>query len=925
MTSRHAPHGKASIDKKKAKMPKYVYMFSEGDKDQKDLLGGKGANLAEMTRLGLPVPPGFTITTDACRAYLHDGVVPPELAVQVTTALRRVEEDLGRQLGDAEDPLLVSVRSGAKFSMPGMMETVLNIGLNDKSVEGLAKASGDERFAWDSYRRLIQMFGKTVLDIEGEHFSSALDAKKLEKGVKLDYELDVDALKELVDQYKQIVKEHAGIDFPQDPRTQLDMASEAVFRSWNTERAHIYRRREKIPHDLGTAVNVCTMVFGNMGETSGTGVCFTRDPSTGHSGVYGDYLVNAQGEDVVAGIRNTLALADLKNIDPESYRELRAAMRKLETHYRDLCDIEFTIERGKLWLLQTRVGKRTAAAAFRVASQLVDEKLITLDEALTRVTGEQLTKLMFPQFATDVERQLLTKAMPASPGAAVGGIVFDNDEAVSRAAEGQKVILVRRETNPDDLPGMVAADGVLTARGGKTSHAAVVARGMGKTCVCGAEELEVDAEARTLTVNRDGKQIVLHSGDVIAVDGTTGEVFLGEVPVVDSPVMTYLRRGLDEALYRAEDADTRELVASVHRLMRHADERRRLHVRANADNPDDARHAIHRGAEGIGLCRTEHMFLGERKQFVQDLILAQTDEEREQALAALLPLQKGDFVKMLETMDGKSMTVRLIDPPLHEFLPDLTELSVKVALDRERGTLDPADEKLLAVVRKNHEANPMLGLRGVRLLLTLPGLIELQVRAIAEAAVERLRAGGSPQPEIMIPLVGSVRELQIARERAEKVLDEVSEQSGYELDFPIGCMIELPRAAISADTIAEEADFFSFGTNDLTQTVWGFSRDDVEGVFFPQYIEAGIFGVSPFESIDVHGVGTLVSEGVRRARSTKPNIKLGVCGEHGGDPQSIHFFHNVGVDYVSCSPFRVPVARLEAGRAAVEDHVDMTA
>ena len=925
MTSRHAPHGKASIDKKKAKMPKYVYMFSEGDKDQKDLLGGKGANLAEMTRLGLPVPPGFTITTDACRAYLHDGVVPPELAVQVTTALRRVEEDLGRQLGDAEDPLLVSVRSGAKFSMPGMMETVLNIGLNDKSVEGLAKASGDERFAWDSYRRLIQMFGKTVLDIEGEHFSSALDAKKLEKGVKLDYELDVDALKELVDQYKQIVKEHAGIDFPQDPRTQLDMASEAVFRSWNTERAHIYRRREKIPHDLGTAVNVCTMVFGNMGETSGTGVCFTRDPSTGHSGVYGDYLVNAQGEDVVAGIRNTLSLADLKNIDPESYRELRAAMRKLETHYRDLCDIEFTIERGKLWLLQTRVGKRTAAAAFRVASQLVDEKLITLDEALTRVTGEQLTKLMFPQFATDVERQLLTKAMPASPGAAVGGIVFDNDEAVSRAAEGQKVILVRRETNPDDLPGMVAADGVLTARGGKTSHAAVVARGMGKTCVCGAEELEVDAEARTLTVNRDGKQIVLHSGDVIAVDGTTGEVFLGEVPVVDSPVMTYLRRGLDEALYRAEDADTRELVASVHRLMRHADERRRLRVRANADNPDDARHAIHRGAEGIGLCRTEHMFLGERKQFVQDLILAQTDEEREQALAALLPLQKGDFVKMLETMDGKSMTVRLIDPPLHEFLPDLTELSVKVALDRERGTLDPADEKLLAVVRKNHEANPMLGLRGVRLLLTLPGLIELQVRAIAEAAVERLRAGGSPQPEIMIPLVGSVRELQIARERAEKVLAEVSAQSGYELDFPIGCMIELPRAAISADTIAEEADFFSFGTNDLTQTVWGFSRDDVEGVFFPQYIEAGIFGVSPFESIDVHGVGTLVSEGVRRARSTKPNIKLGVCGEHGGDPQSIHFFHNVGVDYVSCSPFRVPVARLEAGRAAVEDHVDMTA
>ena len=927
MTSRHAPHGKASIDKKKAKMPKYVYMFSEGDKDQKDLLGGKGANLAEMTRLGLPVPPGFTITTDACRAYLHDGVVPPELAVQVTTALRRVEEDLGRQLGDAEDPLLVSVRSGAKFSMPGMMETVLNIGLNDKSVEGLAKASGDERFAWDSYRRLIQMFGKTVLDIEGEHFSSALDAKKLEKGVKLDYELDVDALKELVDQYKQIVKEHAGIDFPQDPRTQLDMASEAVFRSWNTERAHIYRRREKIPHDLGTAVNVCTMVFGNMGETSGTGVCFTRDPSTGHSGVYGDYLVNAQGEDVVAGIRNTLSLADLKNIDPESYRELRAAMRKLETHYRDLCDIEFTIERGKLWLLQTRVGKRTAAAAFRVASQLVDEKLITLDEALTRVTGEQLTKLMFPQFATDVERQLLTKAMPASPGAAVGGIVFDNDEAVSRAAEGQKVILVRRETNPDDLPGMVAADGVLTARGGKTSHAAVVARGMGKTCVCGAEELEVDAEARTLTVNRDGKQIVLHSGDVIAVDGTTGEVFLGEVPVVDSPVMTYLRRGLDEALYRAEDADTRELVASVHRLMRHADERRRLHVRANADNPDDARHAIHRGAEGIGLCRTEHMFLGSRRPLVERVILSEEGSaERQEAFDALEKLQKEDFLAMLEVMDGKSMTVRLIDPPLHEFLPQLTELEVKVALAKAAGTVDPADEEMLVTVRRFHEQNPMLGLRGVRLGIYLPGLFALQMRALCEAAAELVARGKDPRPEIMVPLVGSVRELQLIREEGEGIIAAVAAEKGVDLSgVTIGAMIELPRAAMTAEDLAEEADFFSFGTNDLTQTVWGFSRDDVEGVFFPQYIEAGIFGVSPFESIDVHGVGTLVSEGVRRARSTKPNIKLGVCGEHGGDPQSIHFFHNVGVDYVSCSPFRVPVARLEAGRAAVEDHVDMTA
>ena len=896
-------------------MPTYVYRFSEGTKDQKDLLGGKGANLAEMTRLGLPVPPGFTITTDACRAYLADGAVPDELAVQVTTALRGVEEELGRELGAAKDPLLVSVRSGAKFSMPGMMETVLNIWLNDDSVVGLGEVSGDERFAWDSYRRLIQMFGKTVLDIDGDHFSRVLDAKKAERGVGLDYELSVDALRELVEEYKRIVVERAGIDFPQDPRVQLDMATEAVFRSWNTERAHIYRRREKIPHDLGTAVNVCTMVFGNMGETSGTGVCFTRDPSTGRTGVYGDYLVNAQGEDVVAGIRNTLSLADLERLDKTSYDELRAAMRKLETHYRDLCDIEFTIERGKLWLLQTRVGKRTAAAAFRVATQLVDEKLITADEALTRVTGEQLTQLMFPQFADVGDRDLLTRAMPASPGAAVGHIVFDNSEAIARSQAGEPVILVRRETNPDDLPGMVAATGVLTSRGGKTSHAAVVARGMGKTCVCGADALEVDAEARTVRVA--GREEVLTSESIIAIDGQTGEVFLGEVPVVDSPVMTYLRRGLETALDYAGDVDTRELVTSVDRLMRHADEVGRLRVRANADTPDDARHALHRGARGVGLCRTEHMFLGERKKFVQNLILAADDAEREDALAALLPLQKGDFVQMLATMDGRPMTVRLIDPPLHEFLPDLTELSVKVALDRERGVLDSADETLLTIVRKSHEANPMLGLRGVRLLLIMPGLIELQVRAIAEAAVERLAAGGDPHPEIMVPLIGSVREMQIARERVEAVLREVSADSGYALDFPIGCMIELPRAALTADHIAEEADFFSFGTNDLTQTTWGFSRDGVESSFVGRYIEGGIFGTSPFESIDADGVGGMVRLGIEGGRSTRPGMTMGVCGEHGGDPESIDFFHRAGLDYVSCSPFRVPVARLEAGRAAV--------
>ncbi|MFC2758403.1 putative PEP-binding protein, partial [Propionibacterium acidifaciens] len=549
-----------------------------------------------------------------------------------------------------------------------------------------------------------------------------------------------------------------------------------------------------------------------------------------------------------------------------------------------------------------------------------DEKLITTNEALTRVTGEQLNQLMFPQFASTTDRDLLTRAMPASPGAAVGYIAFDNDEAIERSEAGESVILVRRETNPDDLPGMVAATGVLTARGGKTSHAAVVARGMGKTCVCGADALDIDAEARTVRVA--GREEVLTSASTIAIDGQSGEVFLGEVPVVDSPVMTYLRRGLETALDSAGDVDTRELVTSVDRLMRHADAVRRLEVRANADTPADARHAIHRGAQGVGLCRTEHMFLGERKQLVQNLILASSDAEREAALAALLPLQKGDFIQMFETMNGKPMTVRLIDPPLHEFLPDLTELSIKVAVDRERGELDPADEELLAVVRKSHEANPMLGLRGVRLLLTMPGLIELQVRAIAEAAVERLKAGGDPHPEIMIPLIGSVRELQLARERVEHVLQEVSQASGYALDFPVGCMIELPRAAVTAAHVAEEADFFSFGTNDLTQTTWGFSRDDVEGSFVGRYIDDGIFGVSPFETVDVDGVGGMVRLGVEGGRSTKPTMKMGVCGEHGGDPESIGFFHRVGLDYVSCSPFRVPVARLEAGRAAVKDKAE---
>ena len=905
-------------------MTKYVYSFTEGNRDMKDLLGGKGANLAEMTTLGLPVPPGFTITTEACRAYLAAGEAPETLDVEVTAHLREVEQAMGRRLGDPSDPLLVSVRSGAKFSMPGMMETVLNIGLNDESVEGLAAQSGNDRFAWDSYRRLIQMFGKTVQDIDGDRFADILHKLQADKGYKGDLDMTTADLKHLVEEFKKVVEEETGEAFPQDPRRQMDLAIEAVFRSWNTERARLYRRRERIPNDLGTAVNVCTMVFGNMGETSGTGVCFTRDPSTGHSGVYGDYLVNAQGEDVVAGIRNTLSLADLERLDKKSYDELRSVMVKLETHYRDLCDIEFTIQQGKLWMLQTRVGKRTAAAAFRVATQLVDERLITTDEAVTRVTGDQLTALLFPQFDKAAEKTVVTKGMPASPGAAVGEIVLDNDQAASRVAAGASVILVRRETNPDDLAGMMAASGVLTARGGKTSHAAVVARGMGRCCVVGAEDLVVDEAAGTIHVRSE--DLVLKAGDVIAIDGTTGEVFKGDVPVVDSPVMTYISKGLEAALDASPDADTQDLVRSVDRILTRADKRRRLEVRANADNPEDAERARSFGAQGIGLCRTEHMFLGDRRKLIEAVILAETAEERQEAFDALMPLQKSDFIGIFRAMDGLPVTVRLIDPPLHEFLPDLTELSVRLALKAERGEEVTGHERLLLeAVKANHEQNPMLGLRGVRLGLKIKGLFALQIRAIAEAAVECRKRGLDPRPEIMVPLIGSDRELQIVRDEALAIIADVSRESGMELDLPIGNMIELPRAAIRAEQIAEESDFFSFGTNDLTQTAWGFSRDDVEVSFFNEYFTYGIFGISPFETLDIQGVGELVATGVRRGRRGNPNLHCGICGEHGGDPASIHFFDGIGLDYVSCSPFRVPVARLEAGRAAIADRAEATA
>jgi pyruvate,orthophosphate dikinase len=889
-----------------------VYDFADGNRDQTDLLGGKGANLAEMTNLGLPVPPGFTITTEACRYYLASGEEPQTLRVQVTMALRRLENKLGRRLGDVQDPLLVAVRSGAKFSMPGMMDTVLNVGLNDYSVKGLAEAAQDERFAWDSYRRLIQMFGKTVLGIPGELFDAELEAVKSRVGVSTDVELPAAELRRLVDRFRDIVAEHTGRDFPQDPREQLDMATRAVFDSWNTERARLYRRRERIPQDLGTAVNVCAMVFGNLGETSGTGVCFTRDPSTGQPGVYGDYLVNAQGEDVVAGIRNTLTLEDFAGLDPASHAELTRIMHRLETHYRDLCDIEFTVERGKLWMLQTRVGKRTAAAAFRIATQLVDERVITQDEALTRVTGHQLAQLMFPQFDTGAERTLLTKGMAASPGAAVGKVVFDSATAVECAGRGERVLLCRRETNPDDLGGMVAAAGVLTSRGGKTSHAAVVARGMGRTCVCGAEEIDVDAEARTLRVG----DTTVAEGEVLSIDGSTGEVFLGALPVVPSPVVTYLEKGLDAAL-DAANPEAAELVGAVDRLLRHADRARTLAVRANADTAEDAAKARKLGAEGIGLCRTEHMFLGDRRVLIERLILAESGATREAALAALLPLQRDDFEALLVEMDGLPTTIRLLDPPLHEFLPDRTELSVKVALARAAGEADPEDERLLAAVERLHEANPMLGLRGVRLGLTVPGLFGMQVRAVAEAAAARIQQGGHPLVEIMVPLVGSVMELHLISDEIGGILTEVAESAGVELAIPIGTMIELPRAALTARRIAEVAEFFSFGTNDLTQTTWGFSRDDVESSIFAAYLDKGVFTVSPFESLDRDGVGTLVRMAVEAGRAVRPDLKLGICGEHGGDPESVHFFHGAGLDYVSCSPFRVPVARLEAGRAAL--------
>ncbi len=868
---------------------KYVYAFSEGSKEQKFLLGGKGANLAEMTKIGLAVPSGFTITTEACNAYSNSGnKLPDGLLKEATSELRALEKSMGKKLGDSSDPLLVSVRSGAPFSMPGMMDTVLNLGLNDVSVAGLAKQTGNERFALDSYRRFIQMFAKIVLDVDGDLFEHAIEQLRTAKSVATDPELDSDALKELVATFKTIVAANAGMEFPQDPEEQLRLAIEAVFQSWNGERAKIYRRMEKIPDDLGTAVNVQSMVFGNKGEDSGTGVVFTRDPATGENVPYGDFLANAQGEDVVAGIRTTEPLAAMAGVFPECHEQLLGVLETLEQHYRDMCDIEFTIEQGKLFILQTRVGKRSALAALRIAREMEAEGMIDRREAVLRIDPAQLDQLLHPQFAPDSNYSVLTVGLNASPGAATGQVYFTADEAESRHEAGETVILVRPETSPDDLHGMIAAEGILTSRGGLVSHAAVVARGMGTPAVCGASALQIDLEEKTFRVG----ETVIKEGEVISISGTTGEVVVGSVAVT-----------------------TPEPGEHFETILGWADEFRTLGVRANADLGHDAEVAIRFGAEGIGLCRTEHMFLGTRLHLIQRFILAESEADEVETLKELGDLQRKDFVEIFAAMDGLPVTVRLLDPPLHEFLPDIEELAVRDA----RGELDAADHKLYRAARSHHEENPMLGTRGVRLGVLKPNLYRTQVRAIFEAMFERTLAGGNPRVEIMIPLSVSKAELGFAVDQVREVAEEfaVETQGVGDLHYLVGTMIETPRAALVAGELAHQAEFFSFGTNDLTQMTFGFSRDDVEGSFMARYLELKLLDANPFETLDVGGVGQLVRLAVEKGRETRPDIKLGICGEHGGDPASVDFCHSVGLDYVSCSPFRVPLARLAAAHAAL--------
>ncbi|NPV52064.1 MAG: pyruvate, phosphate dikinase [Firmicutes bacterium] len=876
---------------------KYVYFFgngkAEGTAGMKNLLGGKGANLAEMTNLGVPVPPGYTITTEVCTIfYENNSQYPPELAEQVEENLKKLEDAMGAKFGDPENPLLVSVRSGARVSMPGMMDTILNLGLNDETVKGLIKRTGNERFAYDAYRRFVQMFGNVVLGVSHDDFEEILDEKKKELGVKLDTELDAAALKDIVGKFKAMIKEKKGIDFPEDPRKQLDMARDAVFGSWNNPRAITYRKIHNIPGNWGTAVNVQAMVFGNMGDDSGTGVAFTRDPATGERKYYGEYLKNAQGEDVVAGIRTPKPIAELEKEMPEIYKQLADIFERLEKHYRDMQDVEFTIQQGRLFMLQTRNGKRTAPAAVKIAVDMVKEGLITKEEALLRVEPAQLDQLLHKRIDPSAKVQVIASGVAASPGAAVGSVVFTADEAAELGGQGKRIILVRKETSPDDIHGMAASQGILTTRGGKTSHAAVVARGMGIPCVSGCEAITVIEAEKKFIVG----DVTVKEGDTITLDGSQGKVILGAAPLIDPTI--------------GGDFKT---------LMEWADEVRSLEVRANGDTPTDARTARGFGAQGIGLCRTEHMFFAaERVPIVQEMILAETTEARKRALDKLLPMQKDDFVGILREMNGLPVIIRLLDPPLHEFLPSHEELLVEVTKLKMSGGSEveiKEKEALLARVDKLREINPMLGHRGCRLGITYPEITEMQARAIFEAACELTKQGYKILPEVMIPVVGHVNEIAIAKEIVDRVAKEVIGSYGVKLDYKVGTMIELPRAALTADEIAKEAEFFSFGTNDLTQTTFGYSRDDAEGKFLPYYLEHNILEHNPFEVLDRRGVGELIKIAVERGRKTRPDLEVGICGEHGGEPSSVEFCHMNGLDYVSCSPYRVPIARLAAAQA----------
>lgn len=876
-------------------MSKFVYLFNEGNSEMKDLLGGKGANLAEMTNIGLPVPFGFTISTQACNDYYEAGKkISQYVEEQILAALNMLEEKSGKKLGNPKNPLLVSVRSGSVFSMPGMMDTVLNLGMNDETVKGVAGLTENARFAYDSYRRFIQMFSNVVLGIDSFYFEQYLEEIREQKGYHADPELTAEDWQEVIAGYKEIVKKHTKKDFPQEPKQQLFLAINAVFDSWNNQRAIIYRRLNKIPDHLGTAVNIQSMVFGNMGNDSGTGVAFTRNPSTGEAILYGEYLINAQGEDVVAGIRTPQPIHVLEKDMPEVYKKFTATCQLLEKHYKDMQDIEFTVERGELYILQTRTGKRTAQAAIRIAVEMVKEGIIDKKTALLRVDPEQLDQLLHRRIDESFERKQLAKGLPASPGAATGTVVFDADEAEQLGNDGKKVILVRPETTPDDIHGIVASQAIVTSRGGMTSHAAVVARGMGKACICGCETLKIDLAGKKFTVG----DTVVNYGDIITIDGSTGEIMLGEIPMIDP-----------------------ELSDEFQLLLSWADETRKLGVRANADNPEDAAKALEFGAGGIGLCRTEHMFMDPKRiPIVQEMILAENYEERMIALDKLLPMQQGDFEGIFEAMQGHPVTIRLLDPPMHEFLPDKEELLVEVTKLQITAPDSPElkeKEFLLKKVNQLAEFNPMLGHRGCRLGMIFPEIYEMQAKAIFNAVVTLMNKGAAVKPEIMIPLVGHVNELKAMRQLVVETAEKVKVEAGIDFDYLVGTMIEIPRAALTADQIAEEADFFSFGTNDLTQTTFGYSRDDAEGKFLQTYIEQKVLPDNPFAVLDQQGVGKLVETGVKLGRQVKPALKTGICGEHGGEKSSIAFCYEAGLDYVSCSPYRVPLARLAAAQATI--------